>query len=97
MIKIPNSLLIFGDSHSTFKGHIPAGYAVYYREEDGATDVRNVKETWWHQVIAQKELNLVLNNSWSGSTIGYTGYDNTDNSETSSFFPTQPIKRKWSF
>jgi hypothetical protein len=85
MIKMSNNLLIFGDSYSTFNGHIPAGYAVYYHEEDGATDVRNVKETWWHQVVAEKGLNLVLNNSWSGSTIGYTGYDNADNSETSSF------------
>ena len=82
---MPNNLLIFGDSYSTFKGHIPNGYAVYYHEEDGQTDVRNVKETWWHQVVSQKGLNLVLNNSWSGSTIGYTGYNNADNSQTSSF------------
>ena len=93
-----NNLLIFGDSYSTFKGYIPDGYAVYYHEEDGNTDVRNVKETWWHQVITEKNLNLVLNNSWSGSTIGYTGYGNADNSQSSSFiFRLNQLKEKGFF
>ena len=42
-------------------------------------------QTWWHQVITEANLNLVLNNSWSGSTICYTGYNNTDCSKSSSF------------
>ena len=78
--------LIFGDSYSTFKGFIPDGYAVYYSEEERPeTDVTKVSETWWHQVINEANLNLVLNNSWSGSTIGYTGYNNSDCSKSSSF------------
>jgi hypothetical protein len=36
-------------------------------------------------VISEKNLKLVQNNSWSGSTIGYTGYDNVDCSTSSSF------------
>lgn len=81
-----NNVIIFGDSYSTFKNYIPAGFAVYYSEEERAeTDVRKVEQTWWHQVISQKGFNLVMNNSWSGSTIGYTGYNNSDCSATSSF------------
>ena len=83
---MPNNLLIFGDSYSTFKNYVPDGYAVYYYEEGRPeTDVTKVEETWWHKVLTAKNLNLVLNDSWSGSTIGYTGYDNADNSRTSSF------------
>ena len=78
--------LIFGDSYSTFENHIPEGYAVYYSaQESPNTDVRKVEQTWWHRVMAQAELELVLNNSWSGSTVGYTGYDNADTSASSSF------------
>jgi lysophospholipase L1-like esterase len=80
-----NNLLIFGDSYSTFEGYIPEGYAIYYHEGHSNTDVTKVTETWWHQVAKEADLNLVLNNSWSGSTIGYTGYNNADNSKSSSF------------
>lgn len=78
--------LILGDSYSTFKGYIPDGYATWYPTNDRCDpDVKQVTQTWWHQVISEANLNLVLNNSWSGSTIGYTGYNNADNSKTSSF------------
>lgn len=78
--------LIFGDSYSTFQGFVPEGYATYYsQEETPKTDVNNVSQTWWHQVFEETGLHLVLNNSWSGSTIGYTGYSNKDCSQSSSF------------
>lgn len=78
--------IIFGDSYSTFVKHIPDGYAWYYPENNcPETDVTKVSETWWDQVVTEANLNLVLNNSWSGSTIGYTGYNNADCSQTSSF------------
>jgi hypothetical protein len=35
--------------------------------------------------MKEANLNLVQNNSWSGSTIGYTGYGNSDCSKSSSF------------
>lgn len=81
-----NNILIIGDSYSTFEGYIPEGYAVYYSEnERPETDVRKVSETWWHQLFSETGDHLVLNNSWSGSTIGYTGYENSDCSQSSSF------------
>jgi len=81
-----DNVLIFGDSYSTFAGYIPDGYACYYTEQASSdTDVVCAEQTWWHQVITEANLHLVLNNSWSGSTICFTGYNNTDCSETSSF------------
>ena len=78
--------MIFGDSYSTFSGFVPDNYAVYYSEnERPETDVTQVTQTWWHQVCETANLNLILNNSWSGSPIGYTGYDNSDCSKSSSF------------
>lgn len=78
--------LILGDSYSTFGGFVPEGYALWYpttnAENDGVTDVSH---TWWHQVMEEANLNLILNNSWSGSTISYTGFHNADASESSSF------------
>ncbi len=79
------NIMIFGDSYSTFAGYIPEGYAVYYSSADRPeTDVRKVEETWWHRVCTALDLNLVLNNSWSGSTLCNTGYQG-DCSGTSSF------------
>lgn len=80
------NVLIFGDSYSTFSGYIPEGYAVYYTDTGHEnTDVSRVTETWWHSLLAETDSKLILNDSWSGSTIGYTGYNNSDCSGTSSF------------
>lgn len=79
------NVLIFGDSYSTFEGYIPNGFAVYYSKTgSGETDVRNVEETWWYPLIKETDSRLIQNNSWSGSTICYSGYQG-DCSETSSF------------
>ncbi len=81
-----NNVLIFGDSYSTFEGYIPKGYAPYYTVvDDRGSGVKKVSDTWWHKLITETNSELVLNNSWSGSTICYTGYNNNDCSETSSF------------
>ena len=80
------NVMIFGDSYSTYKGYIPEGYAVYYSgNRETPPDVSDVTKTWWHQVITETDSTLVQNNSWSGSTIGYTGYGYTDRSASSSF------------
>ena len=80
------NIMIFGDSYSTYEGYIPAGYAVYYSgHRDNPPDVFDVKNTWWGRLIAETDSTLVQNNSWSGSTIGYTGYNNSDCSHSSSF------------
>jgi len=77
--------LIFGDSYSTFEGYIPAGYATYYASEFGGCDLTRVEETWWYPLLEENRLVLKRNDSWSGSTVCYTGYDGIDCSATSSF------------
>ncbi len=78
--------IIFGDSYSTFEGFIPEGNAIYYRDGgNDTTDVTKVEETWWHQVAKEIGLNILFNDSWSGSTLCHTGYDGVDCSKTSSF------------
>lgn len=81
-----NNVLIFGDSYSTFESYIPEGNATYYSEKPRPkTDVTQPQQTWWHQVITEINGNVILNDSWSGSTIGYTGWNGVDNSAASSF------------
>lgn len=73
--------IIFGDSYSTFSGHIPEGYPTYYPR----FDVDSVEKTWWKMLSDKKDIKLVQNNSWSGSPLGFTGYNNTDCSRSGSF------------
>ena len=86
VIILSNNAIIFGDSYSTFENYLPDGYKAYYsKNEDLGTGVTQVYQTWWYQVIAETDIKLVLNDSWSGSTISFTGYDNKDCSQSSSF------------
>lgn len=83
MINLGN-VFIFGDSYSTFKDCIPNGYATYYSDEEtDKTDVRAKEQTWWHQLIENTNSVLVQNNSFSGTTICNTRYDNEFCPETS--------------
>ena len=83
-MKLGNTI-IFGDSYSTFNRYIPEGYAVYYTPTREIPDVRRVEDTWWHMLITELDGNIVRNDSWSGSTVCFTGYNGTDCSKTSSF------------
>ena len=82
------NLMILGDSYSTFKGYIPREDAFYYfpEEAEPGKEVMSMKleETWWHRLISKTGAKLIRNDSWSGSTICYTGYLG-DCSKTSSF------------
>ena len=83
-----NNFMIFGDSYSTYEGFIPNGYKFYYSVEGRPNvDVTRMKvsQTWWKQFIDKTGANLVLNNSWSGSTVCYTSRDGNDCSHTNSF------------
>ncbi|MBO5945358.1 MAG: hypothetical protein J6Q69_02010 [Clostridia bacterium] len=82
------NFVIFGDSYSTYEGYVPDGYAPYYatRQLEGAHPVgaMDLEDTWWRRILRKTGATLVRNDSWSGSTISYTGYQG-DCSETSSF------------
>ena len=79
------SISILGDSYSTFEGYVtPATNEMWYYEESGErTDVDDVTQTWWWQVAKEGGYRLCVNNSYSGSTVGYRGYDGNDYSERS--------------
>ena len=84
------NILIMGDSYSTYEGMIPKGYATYYSKEGRADPAyavtkMDVEDTWWMRMIRATDAKLVQNNSWSGSTICYTGWNGIDCSKTSSF------------
>lgn len=76
------SVTIFGDSYSTFEGYIePATNEPWYFQngnKPNRTDVTDVTQTWWHQLLSRKGWHLCMNNSYSGSTISYSGYDGAD-------------------
>jgi len=82
------NVFILGDSYSTFEGYIPEGNDIWYRpvyseECKDMTDVCKVEQTWWKQVLDQTNSTLVLNNSYSGTTICNTGYEGADCTEIS--------------
>lgn len=73
------NVLVIGDSYSTFEGHIPEGYGPYYGpERHPESGVLEVSKTWWKRLIDKTGSKLVLNCSWSGTTICHTGYNNAD-------------------
>ena len=76
---------ILGDSYSTFEGFVtPSTNEMWYYAKNGnRTDVTDVTQTWWWQVIKEGGYKLGINNSYSGSTIGFLGYDGNDYSERS--------------
>ncbi len=77
------NLLILGDSFSTFRGYIPDEYKTWYKPTIDNDGVNKVEHTWWHQVVTATRSNLLLNSSYSGSTVCNTGYDGEDYSEFS--------------
>lgn len=83
-----NNFMIFGDSYSTYEGFIPDGYKFYYSIQ-GRPNVdvtrMSVDQTWWKRFINKTGANLILNNSWSGSTVCHTSRDGNDCSHTNSF------------
>ena len=62
------SLILLGDSYTTFAGHIPDGNWSFY-PRDAVPDVVDVSQTWWWQLIAMRHLKLLVNESSSGTTI----------------------------
>lgn len=76
---------ILGDSYSTFETYIPNGNATWYATvaKDNRTDVVDVRQTWWWQLISEGGYILGVNESYSGATVSYTGYNGKDYSDRS--------------
>lgn len=63
------SLVLLGDSYTTFAGWIPEGNSVYYPRTEAVPDVTDVEMTWWKQLMHMRDLRLLCNESSSGTTI----------------------------
>ncbi len=75
---------ILGDSYSTFEGYIPEGNAPWYSPSNTKqNDVKDVRQTWWWQLITEGGYVLGKNDSYSGATVSYTGYRGEDYSDRS--------------
>ena len=64
-----SSFGILGDSYSTFQGYIPEGNLFFYPAAEKVADVLKVEDTWWHILMQRNDMRLVLNDSYSGSTV----------------------------
>jgi len=68
--EIMKNVLIMGDSYSTYQGYLPEGYHTYYSDERTSPPiVHGVENTWWRILTGEMGLNLVCNDSFSGSTV----------------------------
>ena len=80
-------MAVLGDSYSTFEGYMhPADNLSWYRPErvkEGKTDVDKVEQTWWWLLANENDLELGVNNSYSGATISHRGYEGKDYSDRS--------------
>ena len=73
------NIFILGDSYSTFTGLIPEGYSAWYTPTPKPeTDVTKAEQIWHQQLLRSIAGRLIMNDSWSGSTICCTGYDGKD-------------------
>ncbi len=83
--QVRKTVAVFGDSYSTFEGFTPQGYAIWYdsRNRPETTDVNKVEQTWWWQVIKEGGYKMGNINSYSGSTICNSGYNDEDYSDRS--------------
>ncbi|MCM1260722.1 MAG: InlB B-repeat-containing protein [Prevotella sp.] len=54
-----------GDSISTFKGYIPAGYSYFYPQYCDLL----VEQTWWKMTVDRIGCKLGINNSYSGTCV----------------------------
>lgn len=83
-MKNQKNVFIMGDSYSTYKGYIPDGYSAYYSDARKDEPIINgVDKTWWRILAKENALNIVMNDSYSGSTVCNTVRESL--SVTSSF------------
>ena len=78
-MKSIGKVLILGDSYSTFLGYVPTGFDYWYSETIRPDHgVQTVDNTWWKKLMDSVDGELVLNSSWSGTTVCHTGWRGED-------------------
>ena len=72
---LPNSnISIYGDSISTLQGYSPTEGVFYDPAYPGSSRIASVSDTWWDKVISGVGGQLLVNNSYAGSTVSMGGY-----------------------
>lgn len=66
---------ILGDSYATFRGFVTEGHPCYYPNPEKVTDVLQVEDTWWHQLMQRNNMQMLVNDSYSGATVCTTVRD----------------------
>lgn len=83
--KTQKTFVVLGDSYSTMEGSMPEGYKTWYVHtkvnEKRGNDVFVADSTWWGRLEAQSGYRMLINSSYSGSTICTTGYHGNDYSD----------------
>ncbi len=85
------NVFILGDSYSTFEEYIPyPSDAAWYRKTPAyVTNVDKAAETWWWQLLEDTNSNLLVNASYSGTTICNTGYSGVMGEAKATSFTTR--------
>ncbi len=69
------NVFILGDSYSTFENAIAEGNLPYYGSRHPESDVTSADKTWWGILLNKTNSSLLLNDSWSGTTVCFTGWE----------------------
>ncbi len=79
------NIVILGDSYSTFTGYIPSDNSSWYTPSGNEnTDVTDAAQTWWKILENSSPANkILLNESYSGTTVCNVGYGGADYSDIS--------------
>ena len=89
---------VLGDSYSTFKGAVtPDTNFVWYdsaQVKRGGTDVCKLEQMWWHIMADSLGMRLMQNNAFSGSTVGYHGYDDNKDGQSDDYSDRAFITRQ---
>lgn len=67
---------IIGDSYSAFSGYSgPNGNVMWYPKPSSGNNVTEIEQMWFYKFANEYKSALVQNDSYSGSTICYDGYE----------------------
>lgn len=78
------SFSILGDSYSTYFGWLPTGFDSWYAnsgadgENTQSNSLNDVTETWWYKLMSENGMKLLINDSFSGTTICTTSWGGID-------------------
>lgn len=81
------NIAILADSISTYDKWVENSWYGPEGEtsSEGANNVTSVTQTYWYKILKKLKASLVKNESWSGSTMSYSGWGNLGDNKENSF------------